>query len=468
MSQSKQVKQFLAESRNRFVYHMRGREGINGDGTTVIEKVFRPKSDASRSKIHVGLGIDCSNFVRRYLLSQGVNMPYLPTRDVMPAKEKLASKGAEVYDAVEPANVRPGDIVHWKGHAGIISEWDAASGRGKAVQIGVKSQVSEVDLGGDAKPIFGEIFGFVRPNARLSTAAQQRHAAEKLAALNKASAASMRDFKKGVLDPYDSVVEISAEAFARLPQGERVKRQGLLGLFDELVDGFIDIVSETSAHMKEYGGVDPRLPDNASSSPISGGSRRPVSAPASGQTPARPSSAFQSTDHVAAAQKRHREMMDRMAKDRRDREARDLRDRMERQAKDLAAWRTRMQNDEDIRRRRAQQLRDAEDRRRREEEQRKKRQQELEAAQRRQRETEARQRVWMQSERDRSIDRERAAERQRDAERQRTAERQHAAERQRLDKERQDRERQDKERKDRERKVREDQKKDSGIRMTLG
>ncbi len=170
---NRDIAEFEALYTNRYVYFSSADQNARGDGTTVVQRIFMVKGTGD-SALRIGLGIDCSRFLERYLLHRGNNIPYLSTEDLLtPDGLTIQSRGH--FTPVQTSSVRPGDIVVFgvqgamgNGHTGIVTSWNAAIGHGRLLHMGEKGGVSRTDFTAKAGFFGKEITGFIRPIAPTS------------------------------------------------------------------------------------------------------------------------------------------------------------------------------------------------------------------------------------------------------------------------------------------------------------
>ena len=202
--------------RQHFVYHMKGLEGIDGDGTRVVTQPLGSVGKPGVTKHLTGLGIDCSHLVHRYLLSLGLDHSYLPTASMVESG-KLTEAALAMLQTIDRDNVAAGDLVHFNGHIGIVLKWNRGTGVGRIVQAGVKSQISEQPFSIKDGFFGNPIQAFSRPRSDVVTFESIDRAAAELLKLEAAGNVALA---KHATDDATAFVkarlEVSASAFARV------------------------------------------------------------------------------------------------------------------------------------------------------------------------------------------------------------------------------------------------------------
>ncbi|WP_460597344.1 NlpC/P60 family protein [Geomonas sp. Red276] len=72
------------------------------------------------------LGFDCSGFVCHVLIESGYRLDYESTRGLI---------SCSAFDKTEPEDVRPGDIILFSGHVGIVVEYDHQRSLGRFIHM---------------------------------------------------------------------------------------------------------------------------------------------------------------------------------------------------------------------------------------------------------------------------------------------------------------------------------------------
>ncbi len=157
--------------RDRYIY------SLSGDGTSVVSRTFVGK-ESGKTLERLGLGLDCSHFVERYLLHRGFDVPYLATSQVF-GPEGMTPEAKRHFTEPSSTKARVGDVVYFSGgggHTGVITSWDGKTGEilhmGEAGSIGRTSFTRDNGFFGKA------IVGFARAR---STSFRPGHSKERLA-----------------------------------------------------------------------------------------------------------------------------------------------------------------------------------------------------------------------------------------------------------------------------------------------
>lgn len=145
----------------KYVYHTSAKSP-KGDGTEAFSTVVtyfdennkplyktgpdgQPVLDSQGKKVPLTeermlLGIDCSNMTTQVLQEGGYNVGYRSTGDLMDRKNgRLSSEGQKSFSDVSTSDIKVGDVVFFYnpntgvGHMGIVSQYDASTGRGKFI-----------------------------------------------------------------------------------------------------------------------------------------------------------------------------------------------------------------------------------------------------------------------------------------------------------------------------------------------
>ncbi|MDF0604641.1 hypothetical protein HZU77_003110 [Neisseriaceae bacterium TC5R-5] len=127
--------------------------------------------------------IDCSNLVNQAVKGAGYDIPYENTKSL---------KGSKYYDAVDPKDVKPGDIALWSGHTGIVEQFDTKTSKGTFFGSQTSTGPASAKFGKD-NGYWGEPLKYIRPKSEYlkdgsSTQAKQQQAQEQIQARKIAAA----------------------------------------------------------------------------------------------------------------------------------------------------------------------------------------------------------------------------------------------------------------------------------------
>lgn len=75
-------------------------------------------------------GFNCSGYVAYVFSKSGYAVPTFWTGAVMPKKDGLTDSGANWQKAIDPGEVKSGDLVYFSGHVGIVESWNPESKTG--------------------------------------------------------------------------------------------------------------------------------------------------------------------------------------------------------------------------------------------------------------------------------------------------------------------------------------------------
>ncbi len=100
-----------------------------GNGT---ETVTQAKPNPNLGGQHPeGLGIDCSHLVQQTLAAAGYDVPNNnSTANIMPAPGALNPAVSNYYSPVDLSNAQAGDVIMFRGHTGILQDYDPQTGVG--------------------------------------------------------------------------------------------------------------------------------------------------------------------------------------------------------------------------------------------------------------------------------------------------------------------------------------------------
>lgn len=107
------------------------------------------------------LGFDCSGLVNYLLNHGGYNIgPQAGTRDTVSAPGTLTTTGAKWQSIVTANNARPGDLVYFDGHVGVVVSFNADTGHG--VFRSSTSSRGVVDAEFSTSPVQGMTWGYTK------------------------------------------------------------------------------------------------------------------------------------------------------------------------------------------------------------------------------------------------------------------------------------------------------------------
>src|SRR2546426_4431479 len=104
-----------------WVYAPLGVNAYDGSVTLIQNQKDGPK---------VGPAIDCSHFVMETMLASGYNVPELTSFQLGSFIVTGTGTASQYYSSVAPANVQPGNVIVFNGHAGIVTSYDPVTGIG--------------------------------------------------------------------------------------------------------------------------------------------------------------------------------------------------------------------------------------------------------------------------------------------------------------------------------------------------
>ena len=152
--------------------------------SNILRNAYRltPKNTYRNDRLNLGanntnsggkIGFDCSGFVWYVLNQSGYKIPYFNTSAAHSANG-LIGKGAEYLNQVDKKDAKPGDLVYFGGHVGVVTEFDPATGKGKFYSMtgsptkGGELREDSFDTQGRSGDwgTVGVFQGFARPDAR--------------------------------------------------------------------------------------------------------------------------------------------------------------------------------------------------------------------------------------------------------------------------------------------------------------
>ena len=101
--------------------------------------------------------IDCSRLVYKVLKDSGCTIEYLST------KQLNGKKGKEYYDEIDKKEMKPGDIILFDGHVGIVESYKPKEGTGKFFGSQNSTGPDRTDFGPGTIKGFDEPFKILRP-----------------------------------------------------------------------------------------------------------------------------------------------------------------------------------------------------------------------------------------------------------------------------------------------------------------